>query len=381
MRAAAVMVGLAACGGGAAPAIDAPPPGTVDDTFGVAGVVDLVGGTATDVAIDGSDVVVYGSRGSDLAVARLTAAGSGALVDVGVADPVGTPDGGMAILAGGALALPAFDRLARASEDGTLDAAFGSGGVATPPDGETWHSVLAAGSGLVVCGTLDDGEPQPLVRRLDASGAIDASFGSGGRALGPAGLGTVFGCRAQADGAIVVVGRQSSTGFVGRIDAGGAIDQAFGLNGFQTLSALDDARAVAIAPDGDYVIAGEAAGSAGFGIVRVAPTGDPVAAQTTPAGGSSAPAVAIAIAADGRIIIAGTTTSPVDQSDVGSLIVRYTADGALDATFAMGGVKLLDAGVRVFALAIQPDGKIVAAGNQPPAAGSGRDVFVTRLSP
>ena len=372
-----VLVLVVACGSPAAMP-DAAPPGTLDESFGIGGVVQVAGGTATDVALVGSDLVVFGAGGGDLVVTRLSASGvlDGVVADTHVAGPLGTPDGGMATLPDGHLALPAFDRLIRATPDGVVDATFGSAGIVAVPSHEAWHTVLAVGDRLVICGTFDRGSPQPLARRLDAAGAVDATFGSGGLAVAAAGLGTIFNCRAQADGALVLVGRQSNAAIVGRMSADGALDATFGSGGFEVVTAAADARALVIGADGDYLVAGAIAGD--FGVARLTPSGAVATAIATPIGPYPTSAVALAEAADGTVVAAGTETSPVDQSG-SSAVVRYTHDGALDTRFGAGGIVQLGADTRVFALVLQPDGKIVVAGDT--SVDGARGLFVARLLP
>ena len=70
---------------------------------------------------------------------------------------------------------------------------------------------------------------------------------------------------------------------------------------------------------------------------------------------------AVAIQADGKIVAAGYS-----PGDVGSdfALVRYNVDGSLDASFGVGGKVATDNGFdQALALAIQADGKIVAAGD------------------
>ena len=71
---------------------------------------------------------------------------------------------------------------------------------------------------------------------------------------------------------------------------------------------------------------------------------------------------AVAVQADGKIVAAGT--SYVGFGDFA--IARYNADGSLDTTFGAGGQVTLDlaggSGDVARALAIQADGKIVVAG-------------------
>ena len=74
-------------------------------------------------------------------------------------------------------------------------------------------------------------------------------------------------------------------------------------------------------------------------------------------------AAALAIQSDGKIVVAGTGTGNNGLTDV---LFRLKTDGKLDASFGSGGVVNFQPTTLVFgffALALQPDGKIVAAGS------------------
>ena len=106
------------------------------------------------------------------------------------------------------------------------------------------------------------------------------------------------------------------------------------------ISLFTMALAVSASTDGDL--------DPTFGIggrVRYDPEGYPV-------WGSSS-----AIQSDGKIIVAGSLRSDF-------LLARYNADGSLDTTFDIDGIVTTDFGQgdHPFALSIQSDGKIVAAG-------------------
>ena len=80
-------------------------------------------------------------------------------------------------------------------------------------------------------------------------------------------------------------------------------------------------------------------------------------------------ALALAIQRDGKLVAAGFSdalgrSTEQDRSVQNFALVRYTADGKLDPTFGDGGKVLTPFGGRSNAqgVAIQPDGKIVAAG-------------------
>jgi len=141
-------------------------------------------------------------------------------------------------------------------------------------------------------------------------------------------------------------------------------------------------RAVAIQTDNKIVVAGTAVFSGGsqikFGIARF--LADGTLDETFNAGGTQpgtnatsiansstdSQAFAVAIQADGKIVAAG-------YANVGSYqfaIARFNADGTLDTTGfnALGtqaGTNIISIGVfsQAFAVVIQPDGKIVLAGD------------------
>ena len=73
---------------------------------------------------------------------------------------------------------------------------------------------------------------------------------------------------------------------------------------------------------------------------------------------------AVVIQADGKIVVAGEAANPAHTSSDFAL-ARFNPDGGVDTSFGTDGVVLTDFAGKadhVFALALQPDGKIVAAG-------------------
>ncbi|MFO0584090.1 MAG: hypothetical protein U0229_17595 [Anaeromyxobacter sp.] len=280
---------------------------------------------------------------------------------------------------------------------GSLDTSFGGGAVVTPvgigedfaeaiavqPDGK----IVVAGSTTGVSGT------DVAVVRYERDGALDAGFGQGGKAVVEAGNGDskALAIALQPDGKIVLAGHAdggaSGTDFlVVRLLADGKPDPAFGTQG-RALVALgngvDKARAVAVQPDGKIVVAGDSAvdlGGQDLAIARLTAAGAPDAAfaggkgfVTTPvkSGTGSDVAYAVALATvDGetRIVVAG------GEGDF--VVARYTAAGALDASFAGDGIVSNVFGTSIgsaYAIAVQPDGKVVAAGH------AGHDFALLRL--
>lgn len=165
----------------------------------------------------------------------------------------------------------------------------------------------------------------------------------------------------------------------GAAAAAGDLDPAFGASGIVTtdLGGDDFAAGAAVQTDGKIVVAGSTtAGSTlpDFAVARYEPDGtlDPTfgAGGTAIADLFSTPASAhdVVMQPDGKILAVG-----------GALnfnlfaLVRYNPDGTLDASFGSGGKVTLAAGRAAFSVALQPDGKIVVAGDSlaPPGAATG----------
>lgn len=208
-----------------------------------------------------------------------------------------------------------------------------------------------------------------------APGQLDASFNGGGIAAEAPFNGRANALTRQtADGMLVVVGSRINGGYnefgVARYSSGGTLDTLFGSNGW--VSTVQDwsseALAVALQPDGRIVVAGYSNDGIrdNIALVRYTAGGAPdvsfgtsgVVKTSIP--GANSRAQAVAIDASGRILVAGY----VENS--GFALLRYTDTGILDTTFGNNGiVTTIFRSVSDVAscLAIQGDGKIVAAGN------------------
>jgi uncharacterized delta-60 repeat protein len=162
--------------------------------------------------------------------------------------------------------------------------------------------------------------------------------------------------------------------------AAGALDTCFGGSGSvgtNVSMGRDTANAVLVQPDGKIVVAGtvgvnESNGTgADFGVVRYNTDGsldttfDGDGKVRTNFGGiRNDYATAIALQADGKIVVAGYSDSGGGRADFA--VVRYNSDGSLDTTFDGDGKVLTDVGSdtddKIHAILIQPDGKIFAVG-------------------
>ena len=212
-----------------------------------------------------------------------------------------------------------------------------------------------------------------------APGDLDPTFGKGGIVISTGGsintLEDALGMALQADGKIVVVGYGSAGSgtwdfAVARYNTNGSPDSAFGNNGIvgTPVGNLDDfAYSVAIQADDKIVVAG-VVGGGGFAVVRYNPNGsldttfNGTGKVITPINASSY-ARSVAIQADGKIVVAGDS---YDSSAGGFTLVRYNTNGSLDTSFDNDGIvttEVRNAFSLASAVAIQADGKIVAAGN------------------
>jgi uncharacterized delta-60 repeat protein len=273
---------------------------------------------------------------------------------------------------------------------GRLDAGFGRGGqvltrfgparvasdasaLAIQPDGK----IVAAGS---TSESLASGPTHIALVRYTSRGRLDPTFGSGGRVTSNVGskLGDVASTLAiQADGKLVVAG----TAFlakdidleVARFTIRGKLDPSFGQGGrvLTHVSYAFEARSVVVQPDGKLVVAGTAGAHEGFGLVRYTPGG-----KLDPTFGSGGTVVSdfdpfrgetlggLALQPDGKLVAAGTSEGTGHEENR-SIVARYTQAGSLDPSFGRGGAVVNQRQTRAWAVVIQPDGRVVAAGSNP----------------
>jgi uncharacterized delta-60 repeat protein len=205
---------------------------------------------------------------------------------------------------------------------------------------------------------------------LAAGGDLDTSFGGDGRVT------TSFSADAsasavaiQADGKIVAAGGAGAEFALARYDTDGTLDTTFGTNGKVTTGFTDGAfaNAVAIQSDGKIVAAGGA--GAEFALARYDTDGslDPTfgtgGTVTTSLTSGNDQANGVAIQADGKIVAAGFAT-PGSPWRPWFALARYLSDGTVDTAFGDGGIVLTRFGVSgvAHAVVLQPNQKIVAAG-------------------
>ena len=326
--------------------------GTLDTSFGsggwaVSSIVGLEQGYSA-VELPNGKIAVSGTTGTNFFIMQFNANGSrdntfgvsgqmtvdwasGNDQSLGL---VAQPDGKL-VAVGHAWNGTSFDvAMARFNSNGTLDTTFGTAGrvntdVGTDSnDRGTAIQILPDGKFLVggwgdAGGTIDF-----YLLRYNSDGSLDTTFGGGdGMVNTPVGSGSDFGLTmsVQADGKIVVGGYSSNNGsnFTAiRYNADGTLDNTFGTAGIADIH---------------------------FG------------------GSSDDRANAVAIQADGKIVLVGSST--LSGSTTGA-ILRLDANGALDTRFVLsdslggtvnytenGSPVVLDSNVQIF------DGELSAADN------------------
>jgi uncharacterized delta-60 repeat protein len=250
----------------------------------------------------------------------------------------------------------------------------GASAIAIQPDGK----IVAAGFS-----SPPDGGRTFVVVRYDSAGLPDPSFGDDGIVTTSFGDGSAA-ARAvaiESDGDIVVAGTSSQpeTGWdfaLARYEPDGGLDPSFGDNGRVTTDFADVANginALVVQPDGKLVVAGESQGDFALarydadGSLDTSFSGDGVV--TTDFAGKADAAYAVALQGDGRIVAAGSAFEKQDFYDAPQFfaLARYQADGTPDSTFSGDGILITDISdhfgdARAHAVALQPDGKIVLGG-------------------
>lgn len=277
---------------------------------------------------------------------------------------------------------------------GSLDPSYGGGTgwsrVDLGGDDRGGEAALQPDGRIVLAGAIDSIEDDyGVARLLNPEGTFDGSFGVGGRRNGLlSGSDGASGMTLQPDGKIVFAGFYSSgpsgeNWLIGRLQSPSALpDGSFGSGGYVTHDlggSADEAYDVLVQPDGKVLIAGarrdQGAGFDFGAVLRLNPGGTP----DTGFGNSSEvrslgqAIVALALQPDGKILAAGL--------DGGQMVVyRLLPNGGIDDTFGGGDGRSGAGGFRTAnELLVQPDGKIIVVGSA--AFPNGEAFGIARLQP
>jgi uncharacterized delta-60 repeat protein len=154
--------------------------------------------------------------------------------------------------------------LARYNPDGSLDTSFGTGGKITGGlPGSYGVNVVLRSDGKILLGR--SGPFQSILTRYDPDGTLDAGFGVGGDAIVDIGQVHNHGVAVRPDGKILLAGGVSpGITFayhisVARLNSDGSLDTTFGPDGKVTTQSYGIGRSVIPQPDDKIVVAGRAA--------------------------------------------------------------------------------------------------------------------------
>ena len=310
------------------------------------------------------------------------------------------PDGKI-ILTGFVFALPTRKAvLVRYNSDGTMDSSFGINGIAADDLGGTdsWPVSLAVqpDGKILLSGGWGGPEGDFLLARYLADGTLDGSFGSGGYVINAVNPGNDSGndIAVLGDGRVLVAG----DAFVGsnydfavmRFLADGTLDTSFGTAGTTFIPVVpgnsqDYCTALLVQPDGKLVLAGSIAafGSWRQALARCDADGAldisfGTSGITTETFSFSDPNATDAILLpDGKFLLCGWNVVSFVWDFA---LSRFDPDGTPDLSFDGDGIFNTEVGSENIgkAVVLQPDGKILLAGNENAGTPSGSDLCVLR---
>lgn len=269
--------------------------------------------------------------------------------------------------------------LARYEANGSLDATFGSGGKVMTDIGNAENVSLAltiqpADGKLVAAGSSFNGvDADFALVRYKTDGTLDETFGTGGIVTTNFTNSSEYidALAIQTDGKIVAAGYRFDGSYfhfaLARYNSNGTLDAAFGNGGrvITVLTKFDDlARAIALQSDGKIVVAGEA--DSDFAVARYNSDGSLDATFDGDGKVSTSinifdSAYDVALQPDGKIVAAGETGNGTNSDFV---VVRYDLNGALDATFGGGGAitTQIGGGDEFASSVVLQNGKIIVGG-------------------
>ena len=244
---------------------------------------------------------------------------------------------------------------------GDLDPSFGVGGRRDVNfSGFTFEqatSIDVANGRVVIGGKVSNGgdtTAQVALTVLDGTGKLLTSFSGDGRETEPLSVpGGVIDLVVQKDNKIVVLaGTLGGPTVVARFNPGGSVDTAFGQH---ALPFGGDARAVALAPNGDVVVVGRSAAST-LAVARFSSTGASKGFFATSIPDSVG--FDVAVQPDGKVVAVGVVQGPAETNfDGDGLVVRVKADmSGLDTTFSGDGIVQRNVGPTDSADAVTVDG-------------------------
>jgi uncharacterized delta-60 repeat protein len=277
---------------------------------------------------------------------------------------------------------------------------FGNGPESTGSDAASALLVQPDGKIIVGGSTYNGLNGDFALIRYNTNGTIDGSFGDNGYVRTDFGSGGIYHTESivalalQTDGKIIALGTTITTSPLGdfaivRYNNDGSPDSSFGTNGIvlADIGGIDQPTCLALQADGKIVVAGSSLNGSylDFSLARYDTYGNLDSSFDGDGKLISSFSVrddylnAIAIQADGKIVVAGQTN--VDF--IGEFaLARYNTDGSPDNSFDTDGKVVLSVGSSaetINGIALQTDGKIVVAGYGHNSASGNNDFMVARF--
>lgn len=247
----------------------------------------------------------------------------------------------------------ARNTIARINTDGSLDSGFNPG----KGTDDVINSTSIQLDGKIIIGgvfTSYNGISRNNIARLNTNGSLDASFDSGSGTNSD-----ISSVKIQTDSKLLIGGYFTTyngiaRNSIARLNTNGSLDADFN----SSIGANGAINSIAIQSDGKIVIGGSFTTYNGITrnkIARLNADGS-LDASFNPTTGANSYVESVSIQSDGKIILGGsfTTYNGVTRNR----ITRLNADGGLDTSFNPG----IGANDDVYAISIQPDGKIIIGG-------------------
>jgi uncharacterized delta-60 repeat protein len=292
------------------------------------------------------------------------------------------------------------------AQPGSLDIRFGgdgkvstgfedfndqAGAMIVQPDGR----IVLAGSSWKGLGAGYDFS----MLRYNSDGTPDPGFGTGGKVLtdfiGDDEIATAM--ARQPDGKLLVAGYAYHSGYqndfaVARYTSDGSLDNTFDSDGKLMIDfnlTSDFANSIAIQADGKIILAGtidESISVYSMGLVRLNPDGSldntfgSGGKVTINTGDETTWVSTMAIQTNGKIVVAGAT-GPTSNPDC--MVFCFNSDGAPDNSFGSAGIVTTDingCNNVAYAMIIQPDSKIIVAGQVYDAGFTSSDITIIRYN-
>ena len=237
------------------------------------------------------------------------------------------------------------NHIARLNSDGSLDASFDPGA-----NGDVEVLAVQADGKIIVGGNFANlgGQIRTFIGRLNADGSLDTAFNVTADA-------TVYALAVQPDGKIVVggdftlMGDENHRG-IARLNPDGSLDTSFWVT-----NANNSVRTLAIQADGKIVVGGIFTQLNGQDRKYIARLNADGSLDTFNPGGNSS-VHTVTLQPDGKLLVGGafTTLGGGARARIG----RLNPDGTLDTSFESPGGAINT----VFALAVQADNSVLGGG-------------------